>query len=91
MYIHVLCQHRRRISIIFRYHFGIRTFIPFSLFQGSDGGDSEYESADEDELVEEEEEEEDDLIIIPDGIAIPEVRVELTTNRKCSLYRKGLR
>lgn len=44
--------------------------------QGSDGGDSEYESADEDELVEEEEEEEEDLIVIPDGIVVGEVRAE---------------
>lgn len=42
-------------------------------FQGSDGGDSEYESADEEELGEEEEEDDDELIIMPDGVGIGEV------------------
>lgn len=46
----------------------------FLSFQGSDGGESEYESADEEELGEEEEEEEDELIIMPDGLVLGEVR-----------------
>lgn len=46
-------------------------------FQGSDGGDSEYESADEEELGDEEEEEDDELILMPDGLGVPgEVRAK---------------
>ncbi|KAK4305515.1 hypothetical protein Pmani_022595 [Petrolisthes manimaculis] len=59
---------------------------------GSDGGDSEYESADEEELGEEEEEEEDDdLLIIPDGVGEDNKQLDDDEDRKNPQYipKKG--
>lgn len=57
-------------------------------FQGSDGGDSEYESADEEELGDEEEEDDDELILMPDGLGVPgEVRPKEKTVMFCALRR----
>ncbi|KAK7017468.1 casc3/Barentsz eIF4AIII binding, partial [Halocaridina rubra] len=43
---------------------------------GSDGGESEYESADDEELGEEEEEE-DDILILPDGVPLGDENKQL--------------
>ncbi|KAG0723544.1 Protein CASC3 [Chionoecetes opilio] len=47
------------------------TLVDETIFLGSDGGESEYESADQEELLEEEEEEEEeDIIITADGVIL---------------------